>query len=110
MSAAGDKYTYYKEYKSKGPICGFVIFLLIGIGCAATHAWAFSVDNKDRQLLAACMGIATAVSAVVAAWMACFNPRTTRIKVSKADGVIHVTYHSLCCGQSSERLEKISAV
>jgi hypothetical protein len=56
------------------------------------------------------MGIATALCTVVSAWMACFNPARTNIKVTKADDRIHVTYHSICCGQSYERMESISNV
>ena len=42
--------------------------------------------------------------------MACFNPSKTKIKITKADDRIHVTYHSFCCGQSYERIENISNV
>ena len=56
------------------------------------------------------MGIATALCAIMSACMACFNPAKTKIKATKTDDKIHVTYYSICCGLMNERMENISNV
>ena len=51
MSGGGgnvDKYTYYKEFKTNGPMCGFAVFLLMTLGCLGVQIWAFTEDDKNR--------------------------------------------------------------
>ena len=51
MGGAGgsvDKYTYYKEFKSNGPMCGFAVFFLMTLGCLGVQIWAYTEDDKDK--------------------------------------------------------------